>query len=535
VRIAIAQINTHVGAIESNTKKIISIAEEARDKEKCDLVIYPELAISGYPPEDLLFHHGMKKRVEKSIEYLKSKTKDIAICVGFPEHNKDYIHNSAAFIFDQQEIVRHRKLILPNYSVFDEQRYFKPGDKISVVNFMGLKIGILICEDIWEDGPFDLTCSQGADFLVAINGSPYQIDKSLLREKTLSSKAKKNGVPVIYVNMVGGQDELVFDGASFILNSDGKVIQRSNSFLEQIDYIEVEQNSGSIQFKANNISPEQSSIKSIYDALVLGTKDYVNKNNFKNVILGLSGGIDSALTLCVAYDALGGDRVETIMMPSRFTSEISLEDSRLQAENLNVNYKIISIEKIFQSSLDLLKDSFFGLKQDVTEENIQARCRGIILMALSNKMNSLLLTTGNKSEMAVGYATLYGDMAGGFAPLKDCSKTLVYKLANYRNTISSVIPERVISREPSAELRENQKDSDSLPDYKILDSILEEFIEKDSSVEQIENLGFDRQVVVRILELVKKNEYKRRQSPPGVRISKRAFGRDWRYPITSGY
>ena len=535
MRIAIAQINTHVGAIESNTKKILSIAEDARDKKKCDLVIYPELAISGYPPEDLLFHHGMKKRIEKSIEYLKSKTKDIAICVGFPEYKKDDIYNSASFISDKQELIRHRKLILPNYSVFDEQRYFKPGEQTSVVNFMGLKVGILICEDIWEDYPFDRTCSQGADFLVAINSSPYQIDKNLLREKTLSSKAKKNGVPIIYVNMVGGQDELVFDGTSFILNSDGKVIHRSNSFLERIEYIEVNKESGSVHFRDNNIYPEQSSIKNIYDALVLGTKDYVNKNNFNDVILGLSGGIDSALTLCVAYDALGYERVKTVMLPSRFTSEISIEDSRFQAENLNVNYTIISIEKIFQSSLDLLKDSFSGLKNDVTEENIQARCRCIILMALSNKMNSLLLTTGNKSEMAVGYATLYGDMAGGVAPLKDCSKTLVYKLANYRNTIGSVIPERVISREPSAELRENQKDIDSLPDYKILDSILEEFIEKDSSVEQIEDLGFDREVVVRIVELVKKNEYKRRQSPPGVRISKRAFGRDWRYPITSGY
>ncbi len=535
MRIGIAQINTHVGAIESNTSKVLSIIESARDKEKCDLLVFPELVISGYPPEDLLFRNDMSSRINASIECLKSETKGISICIGFPEYKKDSIFNSALFISNGKELARHRKLILPNYSVFDEKRYFNPGKKVSVFDFKGIKFSTLICEDAWEDRTFDLACMQGANIVIIINASPFHIDKHSMREKIFSLKSRRNKVPVIYVNMIGGQDELVFDGASFVLDSGGDIIYRAARFSEQVSYIQIKNNHPVIEFNSDSLLSEPSSIKSIYDALVLGVRDYVKKNNFNHVVLGLSGGIDSALTLCVAHDALGKDKVKAVMMPSRFTSKISKEDSKLQAKILGVDFEEISIESIFQSILKSLKYIFSELDEDITEENIQARCRSIILMAISNKMGSLVLATSNKSEIAVGYGTLYGDMAGGFAPLKDCSKTLVYQLADYRNGISLAIPERVITREPTAELRENQKDSDSLPDYQILDKILEAFVEKDFSIEQIVKLGFDSEVVKKIIDLVKKNEYKRKQAPPGVKISQRAFGRDWRYPITSDY
>jgi NAD+ synthase (glutamine-hydrolysing) len=371
--------------------------------------------------------------------------------------------------------------------------------------------------------------------LLVINGSPYTTQQPETREQVLARRARESSLPVLYVNMVGGQDELVFDGGSFALDAEGHTLFRAPMFEEGLHVVELDLEGAEPRVLAGPRAPHLPRDESVYRALVLGTRDYVEKNGFAGVVLGLSGGIDSALTLCIAVDALGADRVHAVLMPSRFTSSMSIEDAEAQARGLNVRCDLISIEPLFQTTLEVLKPVFRGLPPDTTEENIQARCRGLLLMALSNKLGEMLLSTGNKSEMAVGYATLYGDMAGGFAPLKDCSKTLVYELARYRNRVSNAIPERVITRPPSAELRENQKDTDALPPYDVLDPILEAFIEKDYSVEQITELGFDRATVVEVLQRVKRAEYKRRQAPPGVRVSGRAFGRDWRYPITSGY
>jgi NAD+ synthase (glutamine-hydrolysing) len=539
VKIGLAQLNTHVGAIDTNTKKVLATATRARDEFGCELVIFPELTLCGYPPEDLLLHRGMRLRVEAALDAIRNGVNGIAVYVGFPEYVGDQIFNSAILIRDGQELARHRKQSLPNYAVFDEKRYFDSGDEATVVDYQGIRFGLTICEDTWESAPCAAASAAGADVILVSNGSPYDVNSQAKREAELGARALENGLPLIYVNMVGGQDELVFDGGSFAVDAESKVIFRAPPFREDLSVLELHSTDDAVQIDAAVVAPALSDAESIYSALVLGTRDYVDKNGFDSALLGLSGGIDSALTLCVAVDALGADRVQAVMMPSRYTSAMSLEDAESQARNLGVEYKKLSIEPIFEATQSVLSDVFAGLAADATEENIQARCRGILLMAISNKTGKMLLTTGNKSEMAVGYATLYGDMAGGFAPLKDCSKTVVYELARYRNgqgiETGEVIPERVITREPTAELRPDQKDSDSLPPYEILDAILEAFIEKDYSVEQITELGFDRDVVGRVLQLVKRNEYKRRQAPPGVRVSSRAFGRDWRYPITSGY
>jgi NAD+ synthase (glutamine-hydrolysing) len=375
----------------------------------------------------------------------------------------------------------------------------------------------------------------GAELLLVINGSPFHMQQQEVREAVLAARARDTGLPLLYVNMVGGQDELVFDGGSMVVDAVGAVQFRAPLFEEGLYVIELEERSGRLVPRATRPAPAPPVVARVYGALVLGTRDYVEKNGFPGAVLGLSGGVDSALTLAVAVDSLGPQRVHAVMMPSRFTSRMSVDDAAEQARRLGVRHDVLSIEPMFEATLGVLKDLFAGLPPDATEENIQARCRGVLLMAISNKLGSMLLTTGNKSEMAVGYATLYGDMAGGFAPLKDCTKTLVYQLASYRNSIERMIPQRVIDRAPTAELRADQKDSDSLPPYEVLDPILEAFIEKDYSVEQIAALGFDRPTVVRVLQMVKRAEYKRRQAPPGVRVSNRAFGRDWRYPITSGY
>jgi NAD+ synthase (glutamine-hydrolysing) len=538
VKIGLAQLNTHVGAIDTNTEKVLTTARRARDEFNCDLVVFPELTLSGYPPEDLLLHGGMRRRVEAALEEVRRGADGIGVYVGFPEYADDVIYNSGALFCDGVELARHRKQALPNYAVFDEKRYFKSGGEPTVVDFRGAKLGLTICEDTWESGPCAAAREAGADAILVMNGSPYHTESQRDREKALSARARENSIPLVYVNMVGGQDELVFDGGSMVMDASGSVVFRAPAFEGDLYVAELRKTPGGLEPVAGDVADLLPVAASVYSALVLGTRDYVDKNGFDSVVLGLSGGIDSALTLCVAVDALGADRVHAVMMPSRYTSEMSLEDSAGQANTLGVDYDTLSIEPMFDVTLSVLEELFAGREPDATEENIQARCRGILLMAISNKTGKMLLTTGNKSEMAVGYATLYGDMAGGFAPLKDCSKTLVYELARYRNEISDgapVIPERVITREPSAELRADQKDSDSLPDYEILDAILEAFIEKDHSVDQITEQGFDREVVVRVLQLVKRNEYKRRQAPPGVRVSSRAFGRDWRYPITSGY
>jgi NAD+ synthase (glutamine-hydrolysing) len=432
-------------------------------------------------------------------------------------------------------LANYRKQELPNYLVFDEKRYFKPGSESRIVELQGIRVGLLICEDVWEPIPARAACDAGAQLLVVINGSPYSLQYQRRREDMVRARVTDTGLPVVYVNMLGGQDELIFDGGSFVMSAAGEIVQRAAPFKETLYAVDVDLIDGKAVPRPGHIEPELSKEASVYNALVLGVRDYVSKHRFPGVVLGLSGGIDSALTLAIAVDALGADRVRVVMMPSRYTSQMSIDDAAQQARTLGVDHDVISIEGMFEAALGALQDVFAGRAPDTTEENIQARCRGLLLMAISNKTGRMVLTTGNKSEMAVGYATLYGDMAGGFAPIKDCSKMLVYRLAHYRNSIAQVIPPRVIERPPSAELRHDQKDSDSLPPYEVLDAILELFIEDNLSVDEISSRGFDRATVGRVLEMVKRNEYKRRQAPPGVRISDRAFGRDWRYPITSGY
>ena len=535
LRVAIAQVNPVVGDVEGNTRRLVERADEARDRLDADLVVFPELSICGYPPEDLLFHGNMKKSVDVALRRLCDEVRGITVLVGYPEYDEDRIFNSAALISDGNIIAVYRKRLLPNYGVFDEKRYFEPGDSACVVSLGGIRCGITICEDIWEPGPAE-TCKQaGAQLILVINGSPFDIDSQAKRERILKNRVAETGLPFLYCNMVGGQDELVFDGGSCVIDARREFVVRLPSFDEALRVVEISLDKGAAVPGSGECDPLPQNVESVYRALVLGVRDYVNKHNFPGVVLGLSGGVDSALTLAVAVDALGAERVRVVMMPSRYTTLMSNEDAQAMADGLNIHHDLVSIEPIFEAVQESLESLFAGLPEGVTEENIQSRARGIILMAISNKLGLMLLSTGNKSEMAVGYATLYGDMAGGFAPIKDCSKTLVYRLCRYRNSISQVIPERIITRPPSAELRENQKDSDTLPEYDVLDPILEAFIEEDRSVGEIVDMGYDRAVVGRILGLVKRAEYKRRQAPPGVRISRRAFGRDWRYPITSGF
>lgn len=535
MKVALAQLNTHVGAIDANVDKVLETARRARDDLGCGLAVFPELTLCGYPPEDLLFHRGMRLRVEAALEQVRKGVSGIAVYVGFPEYDGERIYNAGAFIADGRILALYRKIVLPNYSVFDEKRYFEPGIDPSVVEFGGIRFGLTICEDTWQPEPCRATVAAGADVILILNGSPFHRQKQQVREEVLVERAREIGTALVYVNMVGGQDELVFDGGSVVVNADGEVEMRAPAYDEGVFTAELSASGEGIDACPGDVAPLLPHTDSIYRALVMGTRDYVVKNHFDGVILGLSGGVDSALTMCVAVDALGAEHVHAVRMPSRYTSDMSLEDAAEQARRLGVRVDTLSIEPMFKSTVGVLEDLFRNLDPDTTEENIQARCRGVLLMAISNKLGRMLLTTGNKSEMAVGYATLYGDMAGGFAPLKDCSKTLVYELARYRNLQSPVIPERVISRAPTAELRPDQKDSDSLPPYEVLDPILEAFIEDDLSVDQIAEAGFDRATVGRVLGMVKRNEYKRRQAPPGVRVSRRAFGRDWRYPITSGY
>ncbi len=535
VKVALAQIDLAVGAVSANTRKIIDYAQRARDELQADLVVFPELSVCGYPPEDLLFHAGLRHRTEKAVAEIRDRVQGIAVLIGFPEYVDDRIYNSCGVFADGELLCGYRKQLLPNYRVFDEERYFTAGTDAAVFRLNGVRIGLVICEDAWRPGPIAAARSAGAECVVSINGSPYDVDAQRRREARLQARVDESGVPVVYLNTVGGQDELVFDGGSMVIDARGEICFRAPAFEEGLHRVDLEANATGIDISKSTVADHLSLEQSVYRALVTGTRDYVDKHGFSGVVIGLSGGIDSALVLAIACDALGPERVRAVMMPFRYTSTMSQEDAAKQAATLGVQYDVIPIEPIYEATVQQLAPIFEGRHEDVTEENIQARSRGLLLMAISNKTGRMLLTTGNKSEMAVGYATLYGDMAGGFAPIKDCPKTLVYQLARYRNTLGEVIPERVITREPSAELRAEQKDSDSLPDYDVLDPILSAFIEEDLSVDAIEQRGFDRDTVIRVLEMVRRNEYKRRQAPPGIRISSRAFGRDWRYPITSGY
>ena len=535
VKVALAQLDLAVGDVAGNTARIIEFAVRARDEERADLVVFPELSICGYPPEDLLFHAGLRHSVENAAAEIRDKVFGISMLIGFPEFEGDRIYNSCAVFQDGYAITQYRKQILPNYSVFDEERYFTAGKNAAVLKINGVRIGLTICEDVWRPEPIAASRSAGAECVIAINGSPYEVGTQVKREQTIRSRVAEVGVPVVYVNMVGGQDELVFDGGSFVMDMEGEVRFRAPPFEEGLHTVVLRGSNRGVVPEPGDCAEALSTEESVYRALVTGTRDYVTKHGFPGVVIGLSGGIDSALVLAIACDAIGADRVAAVMMPFRYTSTMSQEDAAQQAATMGVRYDVIPIEPMYDAAIGQLQPILGDREPDVTEENIQARCRGLLLMAISNKTGRMLLTTGNKSEMAVGYATLYGDMAGGFAPIKDCSKTLVYRLARYRNTLGEAIPERVITRPPSAELRPDQKDSDSLPDYDILDPILEAFIEDDLSVAEITERGYDRDTVLRVLEMVKRNEYKRRQAPPGIRISGRAFGRDWRYPITSGY
>jgi NAD+ synthase (glutamine-hydrolysing) len=537
LRITLAQLNLRVGDVAGNATRIAGAIRQARDEESADLVVFQELALSGYPPEDLVFHSGMRTLVDAALEQLRSESNGIAALVGYPEYRDGLIYNSAAWLEGGKLRGIYRKRCLPNYGVFDEQRYFTPGDDVLVCDINGTQIGVTICEDIW--GSADVSAAAvkaGAGVIISLNGSPFDYTKQKLREDLLVARATESGVPFVYQNLVGGQDELVFDGGSCVVDATGQLCLRAPAFEEGLYTAEFSVNdSAAVVPVVGDIAPLPEEVGLIYAAIVSGVRDYVTKNGFDGVVLGLSGGVDSALCLALAVDALGATAVQAVMMPYHYTSAISIEDAKAQADLLGVDYKVLPIAPMVEASMATLEDFFANLPADATEENIQARCRGILLMAISNKTGRMLLTTGNKSEMAVGYATLYGDMAGGFAPIKDCTKTLVYELARYRNNLSPAIPARVIAREPSAELRPDQKDSDSLPPYDVLDSILDALMVEDLSVEEITMLGYEKEIVGQVLDMVRRNEYKRRQSPPGVRISGRAFGRDWRYPMTSGY
>ena len=535
VKVALAQLDLAVGAVALNAEKIIAYANRARDEMGADLVVFPELSVCGYPPEDLLLHAGLRHGVESAVRDIRDKVFGIAVLIGFPEYEADDIYNSCAVFEDGKAIAHYRKHVLPNYSVFDEKRYFTEGRGASVFTLKGVRIGLNICEDVWSPGPMAAARGAGAECVIAINGSPYELESQVYREAEVRRRIGEVRTPVIYVNMVGGQDELVFDGGSFVMAADGEIAFRAPAFDEGLHCVALSGSTSGVVPEVGEVADYLQDEARVYTALVTGTRDYINKHGFPGAILGLSGGIDSALVATIACDAIGADNVRAVMMPFRYTSNMSQEDAATQAATLGLRYDVIPIEPMYEATITQLQPILGDREPDATEENIQARCRGLLLMAISNKTGRMLLTTGNKSEMAVGYATLYGDMAGGFAPIKDCSKTLVYRLARYRNTLGDAIPERVITRPPSAELRPDQKDSDSLPHYDVLDPILEAFIEEDLSVAEITGRGFDRDTVIRILEMVKRNEYKRRQAPPGVRISSRAFGRDWRYPITSGY
>jgi NAD+ synthase (glutamine-hydrolysing) len=534
LRIAIAQLDFLVGDIAGNARRVLDAAAEARDRLGAAAIVCPELTLSGYPPEDLLLRRDFLTTVESTLDDLAEKLAGITAVVGFTEITDAGIFNSAAVIADGAVQHIYRKQHLPNYGVFDEKRYFLPGYAPCVFELAGVPVGLTICEDVWRSGPVEQAAHAGAQLILNLNASPYQAGKIREREAVVRERVTAAGIPLIYANLVGGQDELVFDGASFVMNRHGQITTHAPEF--QTSLIAVDFNRGvHLEPLPGTINPPLPDDASVYQALVTGIRDYVRKNRFKGAVLGLSGGIDSALTLALAADALGPEQVEAVLMPSRYTADMSNEDAILEAEALGCRYHTIPIEPAFNTFLDMLAPSFAGLPPDTTEENIQARCRGILLMAFSNKTGKILLTTGNKSEMSVGYATLYGDMAGGFAPLKDVPKMLVYRLCEYRNSLSPVIPQRVIDRPPSAELRPDQKDEDSLPPYPVLDAILERYVERDESIADIIAAGYPEHDVIRVARMVDRNEYKRRQAPPGVKISRRAFGRDRRYPMTNGF
>lgn len=533
LNIVLAQLNLTVGAINHNLEKHLAAAVRARDELSADLIIFPELSITGYPPEDLLLRKAFIHQSTEAVEYFIKEMRGIYCLIGHPLVGQKGLLNACSLIYNGQVVGQYAKQNLPNYGVFDERRYFEPGYENCVVPIHGIPTGLIICEDLWAIKPYQQAAELGAQLILSPNASPFEANKHEQRISVFSKRIKKNPIPLVYVNCVGGQDELLFDGGSMILDSNAELSQFAGFFNETLLPVTLNFNE-TITVPASTI-PEIAREEKIYQALVLSLRDYINKNNLPGVVLGLSGGIDSALTLTIAVDALGAERVKAILMPSRYTSDMSNEDAMQLAMALNVQTTTIPIQSVFQEFQDLLAPAFINTQPNVTEENIQARARAIILMAWSNKFGDLVLTTGNRSELAVGYCTLYGDMAGGFNVIKDIYKTEVYVLANYRNSISNIIPQRIIQRAPSAELAPDQKDEDSLPPYSILDEVLKCYLDEGQSVDEIIAQGFDNEMVIKVVKLIRINEYKRKQAALGTHIHHKSFVKDWRYPVTNRF
>jgi len=542
MRIAAAQLNQTVGDFRGNAERIIAAAREAAARG-ARVLVTPELSLTGYPPEDLLLRNGFQRRCDEQLDAIRiaAADLDLFLLVGHPlrEQGSDAgrpRYNAASLLHRGEIVGVCRKRELPNYAVFDEQRYFTPGSEAFVFDVDGMRLGVAICEDFWFARAPEAARAAGAQALLVLNASPFHMDKQHLRLDTARAHVSRVGLPMLAANLVGAQDELVFDGLSFALDASGALVGQGNAFEPDLLLVELQPDAGgTADFTAGPVAAAPAIEKQVYSALVLGVRDYVDKNGFPGAIIGLSGGVDSALVLAIAVDALGADRVRAVMMPSPYTAEISWIDARDMADRLGVRYDELPIGACFDAFKATLAGEFRGLPEDTTEENLQARIRGMLLMALSNKHGSIVLTTGNKSEMAVGYATLYGDMAGGFAVIKDIMKTLVWRLCRWRNTVSDVIPDRIITRPPSAELKPGQTDQDSLPPYEVLDAIVKLYMEEDRSIDEIVAAGHPAEAAARVVRLIQTNEYKRRQAPVGIRVTHRAFGRDWRYPITSKF
>ena len=527
MKIALAQLNFTVGDIKGNQQKIIDAIATAYDKEQAQLILFPELALCGYPPEDCLLQPDFLRQCDDALQAITLATNNITVILGHPHYENGCLYNAASVLQNQQSIGIYHKQLLPNYGVFDEKRYFTEGKTSCIIPLEDLKLGILICEDLWDPKPIKSTIEAGATLIVSLHASPFDYKKSLQRQELITSHAREHKTPIIYMQSIGGQDELIFDGGSFSVNATGNIFHQSPYFRETLTTLDTKQTT------PNQSIPTLSFEEQCYQALVLGVRDYVQKNKFRDILIGLSGGIDSALTLCVAVDALGPEQVEAILLPSRYTSSMSIEDATNLAKALQVNYQQLSIEPTMQALLETLQ--LDPNDHSITHQNLQARSRGLLLMALSNQSNKLVLSTSNKSELAMGYTTLYGDMVGAFGVLKDIYKTDVYRLAAYRNQQSSVIPERILTRAPSAELAPDQTDQECLPPYDLLDTILKAYLEENATPKAIIEAGAPASTVYKVLQTLHRNEYKRHQAAPGIRTTQRAFGRDWRYPITLAY
>ena len=535
ISVGIIQENPIVGDIEGNLNLAISAIEDLSSNGSPDIFLFSEMFITGYPPEDLILRDDLLKYAYDAVKKLSEVKPESFVVIGYPKKEGDLIYNCAGVLRNHSIITEYKKQELPNYEVFDEKRYFEPGSSPGIFEVSGLRVALSVCEDIWHEKVIKQAYDNKADLILNINASPYHLKKIENRKELLINHSSKYSLPIVYANQIGGQDELVFDGTSMAIDGRGKQVIQLAKFKKDLKTIIFEDKEGCLEAHSEMIIPDDNELEEVYQALVVGARDYIEKNKFPGAIIGSSGGIDSALTAAIAADAIGADKVRTFMMPFEYTSDMSIEDAAELANNLGIKHSTIPIGQIYDSFSCSLEDEFNGKEKDITEENLQSRCRGVILMALSNKSGELVLTTGNKSETAVGYSTLYGDTAGGFCVLKDVPKTMVYELSKYRNTISKVIPERIIERPPSAELAPDQKDSDSLPDYDILDKIIELYVEQDKSKEEIANIGVDKKIVDRVIRLIDLSEYKRRQAPLGVKITSRGFGKDRRYPITNKF